>query len=353
MSRTTCVEPGIYAQVGKRRTSYSTRIAGKYVTLGASGLDEARRRLWAALELHGLEAPAASRSIRAMCEGYIAAQWELLRYRDPAALAEGTILDYEACLRHQLMPRFGDMAIKDFKPMHGAQYLRQRRIEGHAARGNRELSALASAFNHGMALGLVDSNPCRGVRRLRTFPRTRRVTVAELNAFLAFAEKHGPSAYMTAIIGCVTALTGRRRCELLNLRLSSMTDDGILVPEGKIKVGEQRRMFLVEWSPTLRRVINEAGRLAARLRRKSVYLFPSRAAVPYTSDGYKTNWNRLMHAFAPGGVESPEWFRAHDLRALYVSEMLGQDRNPNTHKNEATMRAVYDRRPAVRVTPLV
>lgn len=84
----------------------------------------------------------------------------------------------------------------------------------------------------------------------------------------------------------------------------------------------------------------------------SVFLFATLEGQTYTDQGFKCLWNRLMHSFAPGGAKSPEWFHAHDLRALYVSEMLDQDRNPNTHKNEETMRRVYDRRAVIKVTPL-
>jgi hypothetical protein len=60
-----------------------------------------------------------------------------------------------------------------------------------------------------------------------------------------------------------------------------------------------------------------------------------------------------MRAYAPVGKESARWFRAHDLRALYVSEMLEHvKRDPNTHKNPQTMRTVYDRRKTIKVTPL-
>lgn len=45
-------------------------------------------------------------------------------------------------------------------------------------------------------------------------------------------------------------------------------------------------------------------------------------------------------------------FRAHDLRALYVSEMLERGADPHTHQNTATMRRVYDRRRVIEVTPL-
>jgi hypothetical protein len=58
------------------------------------------------------------------------------------------------------------------------------------------------------------------------------------------------------------------------------------------------------------------------------------------------------NATCPQGSTSPDWFRAHDLRALYVSEMLEQGRAPNTHQNEETMRRVYDRRRLIKVTPL-
>jgi len=59
-----------------------------------------------------------------------------------------------------------------------------------------------------------------------------------------------------------------------------------------------------------------------------------------------------MRAYVPEGTQDPRWFRAHDLRALYVSEMLEQERDPKTHKNERTMRTVYDRRKRIKVTPL-
>lgn len=45
-------------------------------------------------------------------------------------------------------------------------------------------------------------------------------------------------------------------------------------------------------------------------------------------------------------------FHAHDLRAMYVSQMLDRGQDPNTHRSEATMRRVYDRRRVIEVDPL-
>lgn len=344
MTATTTIEPGLFARVGKRTTSYSTRLAGEYVALG-NDLDAARRKLAALLEL-----PPTGETVETMCKAYLAEQWGLLRARDPVALAEGTLIDYEVCLLKRVLPVFGSMRPQDLEPMHAAQYLDKRRKAGNGPRANREMAALSSAFNYGMRCGSVRANPCRGVRRNKERPRTRRVSVAELNAFLAFAKAKGGSAYLVALIGAATALSGRRRGELLRLPRTAATAEGILVADCKTKAGEAGRHYLVEWSPTLRQVFTESAAIKRRV--SSIFLFPTLDGQAYTDSGFKCLWNKLMHAYVPGGTASEDWFRAHDLRALYVSEMLEQERNPNTHKNEQTMRTVYDRRRIIKVTPL-
>jgi integrase len=153
-----------------------------------------------------------------------------------------------------------------------------------------------------------------------------------------------------ALIGCTVALSGRRRGEVLSLAKSAMTAEGIYVTGNKRKAGEAERRYLVAWSPTLRQIIEDAAAIKREV--SSIYLFPTLEGQPYTDVGFKCLWNRLMHSFAKGGAKSEQWFRAHDLRALYVSEMLEQGRDPNTHANPQTMRRVYDRRREIKVTPL-
>lgn len=80
-----------------------------------------------------------------------------------------------------------------------------------------------------------------------------------------------------------------------------------------------------------------------------MFLFPNNEGQPYSDSGFKCLWNRLMHDYQKGGGT---WFHAHDLRAMYVSLMLGRGLNPNTHQNEETMKRVYDRRGEIKVTPL-
>lgn len=336
--------PGLYMRQGKRRALYFAQIARRYTPLGHD-LEKAKRLL-AKL----LEQPVCADTIEAMCDAYLAEQKQLLRDHDPVALAAGTIADYELCLRTRILPVFGAMRPSEFKPSHGAQYLARRRLAGSGVRANREMAALSAAFNFGMANGLVDANPCRGIRRNKERPRQRRVTVAEFNGFLAHARGLGGSAYLVALIGCCVALSGRRRAEILSLPKSALQSDGFVVTDAKTKAGEAERKYFVEWSPTLRQVVQEVAAIKRNVA--SIYLFATLDGQAYTDRGFKCLWNRLMHSYAPGGPESPEWFRAHDLRALYVSEMLDQGRNPNTHANEETMRRVYDRRNTIKVSPL-
>lgn len=110
------------------------------------------------------------------------------------------------------------------------------------------------------------------------------------------------------------------------------------------------RHYLIAWSDTLHQVVTEVSNIKRRV--SSIYLFATLNGTPYTDSGFKKLWNVLMHSYAPLGTKDEKWFTAHDLRALYVSEMKSQERDPNTHKDEKTMNRVYDRRALIKVTPL-
>lgn len=283
-------------------------------------------------------------NIKKMCMEYIAEQRALVKSNDPAALAPTTVKDYTYALESHIYPAFGAMKPKAFKPTHAAQYLHTCRKSGRAVRANREIAALASAFNYGMAMGLVDFNPCRGVRRNKERPRTRSVSIGEVNALLELAEARGGASLMVCLIAVTVALTGRRRSEILGLQRSALTEDGLAMEDTKTKRFGLRR-YLVKWSPMLRRVVALAG----EVRPAGETVFPTRTGQPYTDSGFKCEWNKLTRLYE---AQVGERFRAHDLRALYVSEMLDRGEAPNTHQNEATMRRVYDRRKVITVTPI-
>jgi integrase len=330
----------LYARVLKTKTSYFTQVDGKYTPLG-SDRAEAERKLDVILGMDHAD------TIESMCRSYLAEQRKLLAAGDRGALSERTISDYTTSLNVYVLPVFGKERPSNFKPKDAAKFLDNARKAGRTVRGNRDMAALASAFNHGMVLGLVDENPCRGVRRNREHARKRLVQVAELNAFLAHAMGKGGSAYLVALIACLTALSGRRRAEILALPLSAITSDGIRCRSAKVKAGETAREYLIEWSPMTRQLVTEVKGVKRRVG--SLFLFATNDGQPYKDSGFCTLWQKLMKGYVDAGGAR---FNPHDLRAMYVSLTLDKGLNPNTHQNEETMRRVYDRRAEIKVTPL-
>lgn len=285
-------------------------------------------------------------TVRQLCMAFLRYQAGLVETGARDALNPRTLDNYRQSLENRMIPEFGEMKLKQFKSTHAAQYLFKGR-ETRSVAANRDFAALMAAFNHGMALGLVESNPCRGVRRNREHPRKRPVSIAEVNSLMQVAEEMGGGYLMVALIGLMVALTGRRRGEILELQAENLTAEGILAADHKTaRHGE--RHYLIEWSPLLREMVERSKALRPEQSAEG-WLFPSRFGRPYTDSGFKSNWNRLIRVYEK---KHGERFRAHDLRSLYVSEMLERGESPNTHSNEATMRKVYDRRKVIKVTPL-
>jgi integrase len=287
-------------------------------------------------------------TVRALALDYLHYQQGLLKAKSRDALAASTLKSYRASLEGQIIPEFGAMLCKAFTPGHAARFLFEARAKNRSVAANRDFAALMSMFNHAMSIGVLGSNPCRGVRRNREHPRKRAVEIVEFNQLMALAaEQHRPLR-MAALIGAAVALSGRRRGELLDLTLEAVASDGLMVPEKKTaKFGE--RTYRVSWRPLLRRVIEEAATLSGSAAGTAAPIFANLNGEPYTDSGFKTNWSRLMRLYEH---RHGARFRAHDLRSLYVSETLKKGGKPETHLNETTMRRVYDRRTVVDVEAL-
>lgn len=119
----------------------------------------------------------------------------------------------------------------------------------------------------------------------------------------------------------------------------------------KAKANEATRKGVIAWTPTLHRVIQDAASIKRPSKRPppaSVYVFPYRYGQAYTGSGFKAMWAKIMGAWLSED-ENRERFTFHDLRAYYVTALVEEERNPETHANPATTRKVYDRRRVVKV----
>lgn len=119
---------------------------------------------------------------------------------------------------------------------------------------NRVMGVLRLVFAYAVERHVVDTNPCAGVKRLAERRRVRLLTEAEWRAIHA---KAGPRLQ---VIMELQYLTGQRINDVLKIRKSQLTDDGIVFEQQKTGA-----KLTVRWSPDLRRTVERAKALSADL----------------------------------------------------------------------------------------
>lgn len=263
-------------------------------------------------------------------------------------LAPRTQSDYRGYIEN-LRVAFGTAPPREVTAGHVSDY-EAKRAERSIVQANREKSCLSAVFTAALRWHVVETNPCRLVPKLREAERDRYVTDAEFTAVYRLA-----SPMMQCAMDLAT-MTGQREGDLLKLTRSQLTDDGIVFTIGKSKrrhprhgkVVETSKRVILEWSPELRVVIDRLKKLGPQIRPT---LLCNLLGKPFTSDGFRSNWHRLMaNATTPGDEGKPaaltERFTFHDLRAKSASDdELDAATERLAHDDPRTTQKVYRRKP--------
>lgn len=245
---------------------------------------------------------------------------------------------------------FGAMPLASIEPRHIYEYVDKR---GKRVAAHREVSVLSHAYTKAVEWGYLNRHPFKNeVRLTGEKPRTRYVTDEELIQCLALpaTRKKGSITAVQAFIR-LTLLTGLRRTDLLNLRTTQITDDGIHITTSKTK-----RPMVYEWSDELRTAVETAK--DARPVHISPFLFCTRRGEGYvdettgTASGWDSIWQRFMDRVL-AETEVTERFTAHDIRAKAGSDAttLEHARALLAHADSRVTRKHYRRKPE-RVKPL-
>jgi len=135
-------------------------------------------------------------------------------------------VDVERHLRRELVPELGDVSAGEaFTRANIRRILRRVEARGSSVSANRiqaSISAMISwAMDHEDLLAdVLESNPCRGMRRLTTEePRTRILSWSEIRALWSVWQRHECAA---ARAHQVLLLTGQRRSEVLEARIDEI-----------------------------------------------------------------------------------------------------------------------------------
>lgn len=318
----------LYVYEGKRKNTYYTIDRhNKYINLGHD-LREAKRQL---LEMEG-EAPEPG-TVADHLDDLVAARWRLVR---AGKLAASTVETNEGELFH-LKKAFGKMKPPAVKPSHVWLYLHKYRGAESPVRANREIALLSTLFNALMGAGIVDRNPCVGVERNGESPRDRLVSDGEFKAFLKFCWRRSDAGKRTALAAYIAYLTGKALSQTLRLTRRQLLRDGIEFGKRKRGAGT-----LVLWTVRLRKMVRWSIAMSSDI--EPMFVVHTQSGTPYTADGFKSIWQRLMNEWVALGHER---FTFHDLRAKAVTDLEDQGRkasNLTGHRQESTVARVYDRR---------
>lgn len=179
-----------------------------------------------------------------------------------------------------------------------------------SVRANREKALLSHVFSMAIRWGVVEYNPCRDVKRIPEVKRDRYITHEEFNAVKAIAPQE------IKLIMSFAYLTALRQFDILKIKLTDLTDEGIFVHISKTK-----NKILIQWSDSLRQLVEKAKALSRAP--DNVYLFTNTKGRPYTSSGLQTIWQRLMRTAIEDNILTDR-FRFHDIRRKAATDIESQ-----------------------------
>ena len=201
---------------------------------------------------------------------------------------------------------------------------------------NLDLELLSHIFTKSIEWGARQGHPMtnKQVVKFSMTPRDRYVEDEELKAALSLA-----SDFLRHYIA-LKLCTGARKGELLSVRISDITDNGIIIHRSK---GGKSSIY--KWTDALREVVR-----TIRANQKKVggmYLFCTRRGQPYIqpdgkTSGFDSIWQRFMAKVVKSGVPR---FTEHDLRAKVASDVdLERAKELLGHANSRTTERVYRRK---------
>lgn len=201
--------------------------------------------------------------------------------------------------RH-LVPFFGAMRVAEIARTDVRRWFDS--MSGVPGVANRALPVLSVMMRQAELWGIrpQGSNPCRDIRRYKTTPRERFLSVDELKR-LGFVLDHAEDRQAVAAIRLLL-FTGARSSEITGLRWDWIRDTRAVLPDSK--AGPKA----VQLPPPARAVLNG-------LPRNGRFVFPNKAGTgPMTDLGLR--WKKLRDLAGLDGV------RIHDCRHTFASHAV-------------------------------
>lgn len=314
---------------GRSAFEYKPRSGG---TIRLCVLSASLAEVWRAFEAMQ-KASAAPDTFAALIDRFLKSQ----DFRD---LSLNTQSDYTKYARRVVGP-FGRMKPSDIKPSHIRKYMD---IRGQKSRvqANREKAFMSRVFRWGYERGLVDLNPCQGVRQYTEQARERYITSEEYNALYEVADDVVRVAMEIAYLCCA------RKADVLALKTSQILPEGIFIRQGKTGVKQ-----IKAWSPRLEAAVALSKTFPRDKNVVSTFIISQPSGDKYTSSGLSNRWRAAKARAKERYPELDFDFTFHDLKAKGISDLEGSLQEKQVisgHKNIGQT-ARYDRK--IKIVPAV
>lgn len=249
-------------------------------------------------------------------------------------LAPRTQKDYR---QHQraLLTVFGNMLANSVKIEQVRIFMDKRGLESKT-QANHELASLSRVYGWGFERGYVSGNPCKGVRKFASKPRTIYITDEQYAAIFAEAI---PALQVAMEISYLCAA---RQGDVLEMVWNDVMDAGIFIEQNKTGTKQ-----IKEWSPRLRSAIQIARKTFGD---NGKYVITNSNGEKVTGRTINKWWDKAKKA-AEQKAGQPFGCNFHDIKAKSISDYSGSSRDKQLfsgHKTESQV-LVYDRK--VKITP--
>lgn len=201
---------------------------------------------------------------------------------------------------------------------------------------NHELASLSRVYGWGFERGYVKGNPCKGVRKFTSKPRTVYISDEQ---YAAIYDEATPALRVAME---VSYLCAARLGDVLDLRWNEVMDTGIYIEQNKTGTKQ-----IKEWSPRLRAAIQLARNAFGESGGFVIKGATGNKASPRLVNEW---WNKAKKS-AESRCGTPFGCTFHDIKAKAISDYEGSSRDKQLFSGHRTESQVltYDRK--VKITP--
>lgn len=208
-------------------------------------------------------------------------------------------------LNKRILPVFGSRPIKEIKRQEVAAFHLELGNDVAAPTANRTVATVSAILNLAVDFGVLDSNPARGIRKLKeNGPRERVLAGEELSRFMGALQDELHTVPGQALYMLIT--TGLRRGEILGMRWENVKFEDQTAYLPMTKCGKPRRV------PLNSDAIDMLRRIRAERGMQSPFVFPGDGKKGHLIDPRKSLWRVMEKA----GISD---LHCHDLRRAYAS----------------------------------